>query len=294
MNTPFKRIAIICRTDKPETRETVQALYAFLKQHQQPIVLERETAHFAHLQTEQTAIIDKNELAQHSDLAVVIGGDGSLLQAARTLVPLQLPVLGINRGRLGFLTDILPQDFEAILPILAGQYQREERALLHVTIEQFDKKIEEAVALNDVVLLAGDVAHMIEFEIFINQKFLCSQRADGLIIATPTGSTAYALSAGGPILQPDLQAIVLVPMFAHTLTSRPIVLDSSREIRLHLMEDEISSPGISCDGQTRIPIDQHSIITITQNKQPLSLIHPVHYNYYETLRSKLHWGQRLT
>ncbi len=219
------------------------------------------------------------------DLMIVIGGDGSLINAAHCALPRNLPVLGINRGRLGFLTDIHPTELSKIGDVLAGNYFAEKRFLLNATHENTPL----GIALNDVVLLPGDSTQLIEFDIHINDQFMCQQRADGLIIATPTGSTAYALSGGGPILHPHLNAIVLVPMFPHTLSSRPIVVEGDAKIELFIRNQNETSPCISCDGQHRIKVEPGSRISITKHENTLQLIHPKNYGYFETLREKLGW-----
>ena len=169
----------------------------------------------------------------HCDLLITVGGDGSLLKAARIASRRQIPILGINRGKLGFLTDIKPDCLNTILPVLQGQFKTEQRLLLEATIGDY-----QSTALNDVVLLPGDIAHMITFTLEVDGQFVATQRADGLIIATPTGSTAYALSGGGPILHPTSNAVTLVPMFPHTLSSRPLVIPQQKTIRITIEEAE--------------------------------------------------------
>lgn len=298
MTTQFKRIVLYARWHRAnrEVSETLQLLRDFLvsqKLGTQPleIYLEAEAAsHFTHL---NLPILELAQLKANQDLIIVVGGDGSLLSAARFAVAANIHVLGINRGRLGFLTDILPEEIETkIAEILAGQFFEEKRFLLQASIYHHDQITYHGDALNDVVLLPGDAPHMIEFELIINKKPVCNQRADGLIIATPTGSTAYALSGGGPILHPQLNAISLVPMFPHTLSSRPIVIDGECEIQLHINEANEISPRLSCDGHERISVAPGDKIVITKKKQLLRLIHPLDYDYYQTLRAKLGWQSR--
>ncbi|EKD45091.1 MAG: inorganic polyphosphate/ATP-NAD kinase, partial [uncultured bacterium] len=191
-------------------------------------------------------------------------------------------------GQLGFLTDIHPDHLEKIADVLNGKLLLEKRFLLQATLS---RKIL-GMALNDVVLLPGDTAQLIEFDTLINGNLVCEQRADGMIIATPTGSTAYALSAGGPILHPQLNAIALVPMFPHTLSSRPIVVEGDARIELIIRESNETSPCISCDGQTKISVKPGDRIQIQKTKKSLRLIHPNDYDYYATLREKLGWQMR--
>jgi NAD+ kinase len=202
-----------------------------------------------------------------------------------------VPVLGINRGRLGFLTDINPNEIDnKVTEVLNGHYIEEKRFLLNVRIQAAKQKQTADIALNDVVLLPGDVAHMIEFSITINDQFVCNHRADGMIVATPTGSTAYALSGGGPILHPSLDALVLVPMFPHTLSARPIVVGAASVIQIKISDTNEKPPRLSCDGQKPIELPLGAIIEIQKNPQALRLIHPTDYNYFETLRLKLQWN----
>lgn len=282
-NVKFQHIALIGRPGKG-TNETVSSIANYLIDHAVSVAIESKTADTLINCTHPTFLQDN--LPKETDLILVIGGDGSLLNAAHLALPHDLPVLGINRGRLGFLTDIHPNELDKIGAVLAGDYQMEQRFLLSTTD---NKKTHTDIALNDVVLLPGDVAQMIEFDIIIDGNFVCNQRADGLIIATPTGSTAYALSGGGPILHPKLNAIVLVPMFPHTLSSRPIVVSGDANIELHISPKNEASPYISCDGQRRVPITPGSQLYIHKNKKSLQLIHPENYEYFSTLREKLGW-----
>lgn len=228
------------------------------------------------------------------DLWVVVGGDGSMLNAARLAVRDGVPVVGINRGNLGFLTDICPSEFEAkLLAILAGAFQREQRFLLQGTVTQASNR--EAItldALNDIVLYLGSATQLIEFTIEIDGELMCRQRADGLIVTTPTGSTAYSLSAGGPILHPSLSAIALVPMLPHKLTSRPIVINATSKIAIHLDNMHGDGPRVSFDGQHSVPFGAGDVLCIEQKPERLNLIHPLDYHYFATLRDKLHWESR--
>jgi NAD+ kinase len=278
----FQHIGLIGRAGKNIT-DTLEAVKNYLLDKKVSVIIEENTA----------AMMAKNKLPTFSDqhipsdinLIIVVGGDGSLLNAAHLALPHQLPVLGINRGRLGFLTDIHPNELSKIGEVLSGKYIVENRFLLNATREH--KHL--GIALNEVVLLPGDTAQLIEFDIFINDQFVCHQRADGLIVATPTGSTAYALSGGGPILQPHLNAIVLVPMFPHTLSSRPIVIDGDAKIELYIRKENETSLCISCDGQHRMAVEPGTRITMQKHEKSLQLIHPLNYNYFETLREKLGW-----
>lgn len=290
MSLSFKRIVLFGRQRSSDVgvQETLNSLQQLLAKQALEVYIEQDTAQ--HFGINDLPVMPLADMQNRCDLIIVVGGDGSFLYAGRAAAEYDIPVLGINRGRLGFLTDITPGDLtEKVTAVLAGTYFEESRFLLDTVINTTDASRKLDGALNDVVLLPGDIPHMIEFEIYINQQLVCSQRADGLIIATPTGSTAYALSAGGPILHPSLDAIVMVPMFPHTLSSRPIVIDANSIIELKISGSNESSLRLSCDGQERIEIPVGTNITITKKKEKVRLIHPCDYNYYETLRAKLGW-----
>jgi NAD+ kinase len=287
MNTHFQTIALMSRQRHYESGiEVLKSLVKYLIKNNRAVILEEETALLLNDSARPAYAVDA--LGKHSDLIIVVGGDGGLLQAARAAVQYDKPILGINRGHLGFLADIHPHEIEERLDaILAGEYKEERRFLLNAVVQK--PQPIHATALNDVVLLPGQVAHMIEFEIFVDEQFVCKQRADGLIVATPTGSTAYALSGGGPILHPDLDAIVLVPMFPHTLSSRPLVLSSHCNVLLHITKNTPLFPRLSCDGQAHIELSGGDYVSIQKKEEKLRLIHPLNYDYFDTLRVKLHW-----
>jgi NAD+ kinase len=287
----FKKIGIIGRVRNPGVKETLKALTEYLIELKQELIIEEETAESLDSCTLPT--IPRDQLGTHCNLLIVVGGDGSLLNAAHAVVDANVPVLGINRGSLGFLTDIHPTELAKIGSILQGKYTLEERFLLTATVSLEDKILSKSDALNEVAIIPDTVPHMIEYEIYINDQFVCSQNSDGLIIATPTGSTAYALSGGGPILHPELDAVVIVPMFPHTLSNRPIVINGERRIDILVSSHNITSPRLTCDGQGYINIPPGARISIEKKPQRLHLLHPLEYNYYEALRSKLHWGKKL-
>lgn len=286
-NAHFRKVALLSRHRVEGIEESLLAVKNYLLDYPIEVVMEPNTAEL--LPEADVPIFPKELLCENCDLIIVVGGDGSMLNAAHIAVEYRLPVLGINKGRLGFLTDIRPDEFHKIDEVLSGRYKEEERFLLEATIYHGNGEISRSVALNDVVLLPGNIAHMIEFEVNINNEMICYQRADGIIVATPTGSTAYALSGGGPILHPQLDAIVLVPMFPHTLSSRPIVVKSDSEINIILSASNQISPRVSCDGQKRIPLEPGGKIVIKKKPEKLRLIHPLDYNYFQTLREKLGW-----
>ncbi len=292
MNVPFPCIGILGEPKNAGTVETVLALENYLATQHYRILIEEKLAaatHATHITTATAAII-----AQRCDLAIVVGGDGSMLKASHLVTATSPPVLGINRGRLGFLTDIYPTELNSKLAdVLNGNYLEEKRFLLQTDILYPHHTTHAGIALNDVVLNPGDVVSMLEFEIYLDNTFVCSQRADGLIVATPTGSTAYALSGGGPILHPSLDAMVLVPMFPHTLSSRPIVINGHHQVDIIVAPSPNYQPRISCDGQAFVPLTDSLHFRITRYPHMLRLIHPQDYDYFATLRTKLHWGTKL-
>lgn len=288
MTKEFSHIGIIGKPSNPEVQSTLASIVQFLQGEQYTLSLETACAEIL---SEKVNTLPKQKLAEHCDLMIVVGGDGSFLDAARAVVDWGKPMVGINRGRLGFLTDISPQAYRQYLtPILAGEYKTEQRFLLNMKLQRDNQVIHHSSALNDVVLFSGDIARMIEFEVRINRTFVYRLRSDGLIAATPTGSTAYALSGGGPILNPALSAVVLVPMHPHTLTSRPIVVDAADEIELHVTSNNQMHPRVSCDGQVNFNIKADDRILITRKDKQLTMLHPKDYDYYHTLRTKMNWS----
>lgn len=290
----FKTIGLIGRHRKEDISDTLLALINLIQQQNLSLIIEEETATF--LPSQKISTCPRHLLGQKCDLIIAVGGDGSLLSAAHVAVDYNTPVLGINRGRLGFLTDIPPRELTTrVKEILAGQYIEEPRFLLTTETGKLPalpekKSLGQDIALNDIVLTHGAVVHMIEFSIYINDQFVCTQRADGLIIATPTGSTAYALSCGGPILHPPLDAMVLVPISPHTLSARPIVIAGDSVIKIQIAQENETSPGLSCDGQEQVLLAPGDTVQIHKKPEKLRLIHPTDYNYFQTLRSKLHWN----
>ena len=286
MPKTFQKIGIMGKQRDEPIADTIEALIHYLEQHKLSVCVESSTSQF--LSQLAVPIVPAEELNEHCELIIVVGGDGSLLNAAQYAVDQDLPLLGINRGRLGFLTDIRPNELNKVSKVLEGNYYSEQRFMLETEIEQSDHGIL-TLALNDVVLFPGTISHMIEFRVDINGECVSNYHADGLIVATPTGSTAHALSAGGSILHPELNAITLVPMCSHTLSSRPIVVSADSIITITVSESNEKAASISCDGQKRILVDQGKQIKINKHNKLLRLIHPLDYHYFETLRTKLQW-----
>ncbi|GIU45019.1 NAD kinase [Shewanella sairae] len=238
--------------------------------------------------------VDLLEIGAQCDLAIVIGGDGNMLGAARVLARFNIGVIGVNRGNLGFLTDLPPDSFEeALSKVLEGEFEIEQRFLLEAEVHRHGELKSSNTAVNEAVLHPGKVAHMIEFEVYIDDKFMYSQRADGMIISTPTGSTAYSLSAGGAILTPNLEAMILVPMFPHTLSCRPIVVDAASTIKLVVSPHNGDNLEVSCDGHVHLSVLPGDEIIIKRSQETLRLVHPKGHNYFHVLRTKLGWGSKL-
>ncbi|KZX73171.1 NAD(+) kinase, partial [Alcanivorax sp. HI0013] len=228
----FRNIGLIARSESEQALYSLRQLIHFLNGRDCTVILDKNIAGSLPEMGLQAA--SATQMGEACDLVIVVGGDGSLLGAARTLARFDVPVLGVNRGHLGFLTDILPSEIESrVGQVLDGEYTTEKRFLLDLEVRRGKTVVGEGCALNDIVLLSGDSVHMIDFELMIDGHFVYGQRSDGLIISTPTGSTAYALSGGGPIMHPKLDAMVMVPLNPHTLTSRPLVVAGDSEIKIH-------------------------------------------------------------
>ncbi len=292
VKSKFKRVILYARQHRANqgVNESLHRLVDFLEKQNIKVYQDVDTLLGFDV---QLPVLTKNEMGEKSDLIIVIGGDGSLISAARMATKVNTPVIGINRGRLGFLTDILPHDIETQLSaVLAGQYTEEKRFLLHTRIYDETTTYFEGDAVNDVVLSRGNETHLIEFSVYINEQLVSHYRSDGMILSTPTGSTAYALSAGGPIMHPQLNAIVLVPMFSHSLSSRPLVIDGEAKIELHINQCNEADLCVSCDGHESRMVKPGQKVAIQKDSLQLRLLHPLDYHYYDTLRSKLGWESK--
>jgi NAD+ kinase len=292
MPASFACVGLVGRSQRDGLEPVLEELITLLHLRGHEVLLEERLAELVPSSEDPRLPIE--EIGARADLVIVIGGDGSLLGAARTLARFDLPVLGVNRGRLGFLTDITPDELsEQVSAVLDGDYDQESRFLLDATVVRGGKVIGSADALNDVVVNSGTSAQMIEFELYVNDVFVYRQRADGLIVSTPTGSTAYSLSGGGPIMHPTLDAIVLVPMFPHALSSRPIVLDGNSEVRIDILERNRTHPPVTCDGQVNLTARPGDSVSIVKKPHRLLLLHPKGHSFYASCRDKLRWGDAL-
>lgn len=293
MKKPFEVIAIIGKPRDKQAIQTHKELYQWLTSLGYPVFIDDRLADILP-EIPETQFATLLELGKKADLAIVVGGDGNMLGAARVLSRFDVSVIGVNRGNLGFLTDLTPDDVcGGLQQVLNGEYIEETRFLLEAEVHRHGQIKSHNSALNEAVLHPGQIARMIEFEVYIDNSFAFSQRSDGLIVSTPTGSTAYSLSGGGPILSPSLNAITLVPMFPHTLSSRPLVVDGKRRIKLVVSPNNSSNQEVSCDGQVTLPVSPGDEVHIYQSPNVLKLIHPKDYNYYHVLRNKLGWSSKL-
>ncbi len=297
-NKKIKKAVIVSKVYHRPVGGAIGEVAAILRRKGVEAYVDQNTAVGFNL--DDVPIISRRSI-RDTDLIIVVGGDGSLLGAARSLVDMEVPVLGVNRGHLGLLTDITPANLEnAIDKIAAGEYSIEDRMMLDVRVFRRDEDgIEELVgqslALNETVVHSGILAHMIVCRVSINGNHMYTMRADGIIVGTPTGSTAYSLSAGGPIIEPHLDVLSLVPMFPQSLNCSPIILPgrSRVEIEFEFNEDSPEWVNVNCDGQATIRADTKCIVCVRQHHNPLRLIHPEGYDYYSVLRQKLGWGQSL-
>jgi NAD+ kinase len=290
MYNRFQKIGLIGKHGDPSVRETLLKLGDFLSGQDCEVVYETHTRRM--LDGKSVTGRAEISLPGQPDLAIIVGGDGTLLHAARVLSQQNIPMLGINLGRLGFLVDISPDEMVLRLSeILRGDFEQEHRFLLEVRMGDESTRQYPMLAFNDVVLHKWNIARMIELETHVDGQLVNDQRSDGLIVSTPTGSTAYALSGGGPLLHPSLNAITLVPICPHTLSNRPIVVDGDSEIEIRLNAAHAEDVQITCDGQATIPAMPGETIRIRKAEHPVRLIHPKGYDYFSILRAKLGWAE---
>jgi len=284
----FERVALVGKYHASGSREALEQVVHFLHDQGCEVTLERETAH--HIGPLGDGTHDVAGIGAHCDLALVVGGDGTMLGIGRQLGPYGVPLIGINQGRLGFITDIPFDQFADILrPMLRGAYEEEHRTLMHAGVWRDGHAVFETIAMNDVVVNRGGAPSMVELRVEVDGHFVANQRADGLIIASPTGSTAYALSAGGPLLHPAIAGWVMVPIAPHTLSNRPIVLPSDSEIVIEVVAGR--EPSAHFDMQTFTSLLPGDRIVVRRSVHTLRLLHPVGWSYFDTLRRKLHWNE---
>ena len=287
----FKKVGIIAKKADARVQQTMEALVHYLEKRGVDFAVDSDGA--AALRERGLEIGDKSSMCRSCQLIVVVGGDGTLLKTAQALAEQDIPLLGINLGRLGFLTDVSRQEMTQQLDeVFAGRFQEEERFQLRAKVVRDGQDVAGNDALNDVVVHRWRTARLITLDTYVGGMFVTTQRSDGLIISTPTGSTAYALSGGGPILHPKLNAVVLVPICPHTLSNRPIVVDADEEVEI-VVSGARGSAQLTCDGEPTHELAVNDRIVVKKKAVRMRLIHPPAYDYYATLRTKLHWGKEL-
>ncbi|MFG6442123.1 NAD kinase [Roseateles sp. LKC17W] len=282
----FRHVAIVGKHQAPGIQPVLEEIAQFLCSQGLDVSLEADTAQ----NTGMTGYdaLSHDELGRACDLAVVVGGDGTMLGFAREMARHGVPLLGINQGRLGFITDIPIERWrESLAPVLAGDYEVESRAMLEGGVLRDGESIFSGLALNDVVVSRGGTSGMVELKVSVGEQFVANMRADGLIVASPTGSTAYALSAGGPIMHPSIAGWLLAPIAPHTLSNRPIVLPDSGEVRLEIVAGRDAS--VNFDMQSLASLLHGDTITVRRSQHQVRFLHPQGWSYYATLRRKLRW-----
>jgi NAD+ kinase len=290
MAFPVRSCALVGRFNDPRVAETVAALLPYLAERGVQVLMSEDEAPAA---AGAAAVrVPEPRLAERADLMIAIGGDGTLLYAARLVARHGVPLLGVNRGRLGFLTDVMPQDMlPSVDAALAGRLESDQRPMLAAQLRGTDGQVAESLALNDVVMQKHDTGRTLDFETRIDAHFVNTHDGDGIIVASATGSTAYALSCGGPILEPHLEALVIAPICAHTLSDRPIVVSSRSVIEVVLLERPDTRARVSCDGMVLGDFLPGDRLEVRASAERVTLLHPPGHDYYKLLRSKLHWGR---
>jgi NAD+ kinase len=290
MKADFKTIALVGKFNSQANSSSLLRLADYLRRRGHEVMLTTHTTDGCEIR--DYPLISLKEIGDHVDVAIVMGGDGTLLNIARALVDRRIPLIGVNQGRLGFLADVsIDTMFSTLDEMLSGQYAAEDRIMLEASVERNEDVLIASYAFNDVVVSKSTMGRLIEFEVYIDNQFVYSQRADGLVVASPTGSTAYALSSGGPILHPTLEAVVMVPICPHTLSARPIAVNSHSEIEINLIH--ASDARVHFDGQLHSDLLIGDRVVIRRADNTVRLLHPEGHNYYDTLRQKLHWGEKL-
>jgi NAD+ kinase len=288
MKNAFETVALIGKYNSPEIAGPLLTLGRFLAERGVKILIDRLTS--SHIGNSPYPVLALEELGTRADLAIVLGGDGTMLNIARTLAPSNVALVGVNQGRLGFLTDIsVDTMFETIGGILDGRFVTEDRMLLEADVHRGAERIFQVLAFNDVVVSKGIKGSMIEFEVRIDGEFIYSQRSDGLIVATPTGSTAYALSSGGPIVHPSLHLMALVPVCPHRLSNRPIVVSSDSTV--DIVVTSAADPRAHFDSHSHLELAVGDRISVRRYGHTIRLLHPVGHSYYGMLREKLNWNR---
>ena len=293
MKKEFNVVAIVARRLTDRILESITKIDSLLSEMGIQTLLEEKVLSALKLDRGD-GVVTRAELGGVADLVIVVGGDGSILGVSRDLAGSGVPVVGVNRGSLGFLAAIAPGDIEEKFEqILSGDYSIEDHFLLEAQVFRDDVLVSSSTALNDVVVNPSSMSRMMEFDLLVNEEFVYNQRSDGIIVASPTGSTAYSLSAGGPIMHPRLDAVVVVPMFPHTLTSRPLVVSGDSTVMVRIIDAAEGAPQLSCDSQINLPLEVGDVVKVGKSEEPLNLLYPAGHSFYESCRSKLDWASRL-
>ena len=289
MPPAFKTVAVVGKSDAANLPDVLDQLSQVLHAHGCTVLMDPATAEAANAAPDSAHALE--DLTRRSDLVIVLGGDGTLISTARRVAEHNVPLVGVNLGRLGFLTDIPAEALgPAIEAVLEGEFTAEQRLLLVGSVRRGNQTMVTALAMNDVVVSRGAMGSMIEFAVTVDGEFIYTLRADGLIVSTPTGSTAYALSAGGPILHPSLQAIALVPISPHTLSNRPVAIRSTSKVEITLVRGEGARANF--DVQAHFTLEPNDVVHVVAAPKPATLLHPKGYRYFSMLRQKLRWTER--
>ena len=285
----MKSVAIISKPGRPQLPEVAARLVKWLKAHGYGVMADEATC-FA---SKELKCVARDEIAASKpDFVVVLGGDGTMLAAARAVATAGIPILGVNLGSLGFMTEIRQEELEATLDALAQKkVAMDVRAMLHCQLERGGKCVENYDALNDIVVNKAALARIVDFDVHVNQQFVSNYKADGIIVATPTGSTAYSLAAGGPILAPNVDAFVITPVSPHALTNRPLVVPDTSEIVVSVKQTQ-EEAYLTVDGQTGVPLRKGDRLICRKSKHTIKLLHLAERKFFDVLRSKLKWGER--
>jgi NAD+ kinase len=284
----IKKIGIVAKRNKPEAVDVIKDLVPFLKDRGIETILDAETAALSG----EASSLKGEDIPKKSDMVIVLGGDGTVLHAARMVGKEEIPILGVNLGSLGFLTDVaLEELYKTIEKVLSGDFKTEERMMLKAVVTGSDGKTFDLSVLNDVVINKGVLARIINLEVMVNGAYLTTYNADGLIVSTPTGSTGYSLSAGGPVVHPTLSAIIINPICPHSLTNRPILVPDDSAIEIRLLSGD-SDVFVTLDGQVGVDFAEGNTVVVTKSKRKVRLIEPPERDYYDVLRTKLNWGGR--
>ena len=298
MKSQFRQVALIGKYQAvvpggfggagPSSRHMLEVVAQFLHNKGCEVVFEHDTAN--NVGVTGYPVMDAAHIGAQCDLALVVGGDGTMLGISRKLARFGVPLIGINQGRLGFVTDIPFEGFEGVLaPILAGEFEEDHRSLMHARVMRDGRAVMEALAMNDVVVNRGATSGMVELRVEVDGHFVANQRADGLIIATPTGSSAYALSAGGPLLHPSIPGWVMVPIAPHTLTNRPVVIANASEVTIELVAGRDASANFDMQSLASLMVGDR--IIVNRSEHHVRFLHPKGWTYFDTLREKMHWNE---